>query len=654
MTHNTNFYQPATSIESLTSLSLLILNGSVHLDDYSEADLQSLCEKLNQAYRQGTPVVSDAEYDNIFLAALEARNPANPFLNTVEPEQPLTVGPLVRHASPMLSTSKAYTEDEVKRFVERVLATALDLGIDAEEVRFCVTPKLDGMACRDDGERLATRGDGLSGSDVTHILERGAVIAGPGKRGLGAGEIVVDQQYFLDVLKPQFGLSHPRNYITGFCGADTLKVHHQEAVAAQAVVFVPYATLKHLELTAEELIDQWAGLCDLVAGEVPYLTDGAVVEVMDDAITESMGATSHHHRWMLAIKKNGETAITTARSITWQTGRTGRVTPVVELDTIELSGAKISRATAHNAGTVKSLGIGPGAQIEIVRSGSVIPKIERVVQPVTPCLPTQCPSCEHALVWDNDFLVCPNGLVCEKQVETGLGHFFQILGNVDLFGPKTIETLVSAGYKDLESIYALTEQDFIQAGFGPGQSQNLVREVARSKSQSVEDWRFLAAFGVHHLGRGDARKLLQGFSLEDLVAGVSAQDISKLKGFGDVTSESIARQLIERKDTIAHLLPMFTLRRTGKASLSVEDDTLPVDSPIKGKGVVFTGKLITGSREDLQEAARSLGANVQSSVNSKTDYLVCGDKVGASKIAKAEKLNVTVLTEAEYVTLLTQ
>ncbi|WP_455233316.1 helix-hairpin-helix domain-containing protein [Geopseudomonas aromaticivorans] len=644
---------PLTLDTSIVELINGIAAGEVIATELPADTLRAICEHLNAEYRAGRPLVPDAAYDELYIGALREIDPENDFLNAVEPEGEAFDGPTVRHQRPMLSTDKAYTAQEVQRFIERVTSAAQKLGISAPLFR--VTPKLDGMACRDEGNLLVTRGDGASGTDITRILERGALIAG-GERSQGDGEIVVVQDFFTQVLKPDFGMEHPRNFITGFCGADTLKEHHRQAVEAKAVVFVPYRTLQAWTGTAEQFLADWRGICDQVKASVPYLTDGAIIEAVDPALKAELGATSHHHRWMLAVKEKGETAITPARDITWQTGRTGRVTPVVELQPIYLSGATLSRVTAHHAGNVKALGIGPGAELEIIRSGEVIAKIVRVVTPVEAVLPTECPCCGHALESEGDFLVCPNTLACSAQAETGLIHFFKTLANIDGYGPRTVEVLVKAGITDLREIYALTEARLQAIGFGPGQSANLVRELDRSRRQEIEDWRFLAAFGVRHLGRGDSRRLLTGFTLESLAEGIAPEAVQALDGFGAVTSTSICADLAERAELIATMLPMFTLRRTGAAAPATPSAAVEASgasgSVIAGKNVVFTGTMTSGSRDDMENGARALGANVQSSVNGKTNYLICGAKVGASKTEKAAALGVTVITEAEYLAMI--
>jgi DNA ligase (NAD+) len=189
--------------------------------------------------------------------------------------------------------------------------------------------------------------------------------------------------------------------------------------------------------------------------------------------------------------------------------------------------------------------------------------------------------------------------------------------------------------------------DFEALGFGPVQSRNLAEALDISRTKPVEDWRFLAAFGIANLGKGDSRKLLTHMSLEDLLV-ARREDIESISGFGGITSLSIHEGLTALQDTIEHMLALgFTLERTAL----VQKREAP-DSPVAGQGIVFTGKMQHGSREAMQDEARRLGAKVQTAVNGKTDLLVCGEKVGASKIKKAEALGVTIVTEAEYLGML--
>tara|TARA_B100001123_G_C15013581_1_gene908555 strand:- start:121 stop:822 length:702 start_codon:yes stop_codon:yes gene_type:complete len=232
-------------------------------------------------------------------------------------------------------------------------------------------------------------------------------------------------------------------------------------------------------------------------------------------------------------------------------------------------------------------------------------------------------------------------------MENSLEHFFKIHGQVDGFGSKSIEKLVAGGIDTLEKIYSSNEEDFINVGFGPGQSKNLRRELDRSISVDTEDWRFLGAFGIPQLGRGDSRRLLQHFRIADL-AKVTQEEIMEIEGFAEISSADIIQGLSKRWPTIHYMLGLgFNLIETPLLS-----EAEAIESPISGMKVVFTGKMISGSRSEMKKNALDLGAQVQSSVSSKTDMLICGEKVGPAKIAKAEKLGVRVISEEEYNSLL--
>lgn len=184
-------------------------------------------------------------------------------------------------------------------------------------------------------------------------------------------------------------------------------------------------------------------------------------------------------------------------------------------------------------------------------------------------------------------------------------------------------------------------------GFGPVQSKNLAHAITISRTKPVEDWRFLAAFGISNLGTGDSRKLLAHAAIEDILT-LTEDQIENIKGFGKITGKAIADDLKRLGPLIAHMIGLgFELQRTPLAS------TQPaIESPLAGKGIVFTGKMTHGSREAMQADARTLGAKVQNAVSGKTDYLVCGEKVGATKIDKARRIGVRILSETEYMDLL--
>jgi DNA ligase (NAD+) len=618
-------------------------------ENESPDDLADRLEGYNAAYRDGQPLIDDHQYDRL-VEALRARAPHHPFLQRVEPER-FSGKRQVRHPEAMLSTDKAYTREALERFVERVEKAAAEIGLEGG-VRYRLTPKLDGLAGRDDGQVFASRGNGLLGYDITSAFEKGVVPIGG--RGKGVGEIVAVKSYFERELADAF--EHPRNMVVGIISSDldTLNENALKALDAGMVHFVPYSELPAWEGVGDNLLQQCEAIIKDLAARTDYPMDGAVAEALDPTLKAHMGATTHHYRWQVAIKTKGETGETTVEAIQWQVGRTGKVTPVMQVAPLSLSGATIRRVTAHNAGTVLEKRIGSGARIEVIRSGEVIPKLEAVLTPAEQVnLPENCPTCGQALHWlkspssgQDVFLVCGN-FACAAQIQERMRHWFRILGTADWYGIKTIEKLVAAGVDSLEKLYTQTTADFVAMGFGPVQSENLAQALVISRTEPVEDWRFLAAFGISNLGLGDSRKLLAHHPIEAL-KNLTQDQIKDIKGFGPIKSANIIADLKQMAPLIDHMLARgFNLRRT-----PLDTEAPPVESPIKDKGIVFTGKMISGSREDLQTRARELGARVQTAVSKSTDYLVCGEKVGAKKIAKAETLGVQALSEAEYLALI--
>ena len=245
--------------------------------------------------------------------------------------------------------------------MNRVLKEANKQTIDADEIRVIATAKLDGLAAvyREDG-LLATRGDGTHGNDITSCFDKGVVNVG--KSTTGVGELVMITDYFEKNLK-KLGYAHPRNICVGVVNSDEINEDFIEALKDGAVRFVPYSTMDRWEGSFDELIDNHEQIQQQVLESCQYPTDGVVVEITHSSLKTQLGSTSHHHRWQIALKQRSETKQTTVINIVWQTKRTGRVTPVLEVESIELSGANVSRVTAHHAGNVKELKLGKGAGI---------------------------------------------------------------------------------------------------------------------------------------------------------------------------------------------------------------------------------------------------------------------------------------------------
>lgn len=598
----------------------------------------------NATYRAGHPVMDDQVYDHVFLNELKKRNPDHEYLSSVEPE-PLQSGKTISLPQKMLSTDKAYSVNEIEKWVNRLIKTAEQLGIALAQIEIRVTPKLDGYAAFDDGKLLYTRGDGVRGQDITRAFERGLKVAGDGKRGHGAGEIVINKSYFESYLSEQF--ENSRNIQAAIIAEKNVEESVQKAIDDGACVFYPFSQLQSWHGHYQELLGNFDEICQSIWNAVDYDVDGIILETTVEAIKSEMGSTRHHHRWQIAYKINDESAEVKVLSVTPQTSRTGRISPVAELQPTKLSGATISRATVHHYNMVKEKGIGAGAIVELVRSGLVIPKIERVVQSVEPVFPEECPSCESHLLWEGDHLICPNKTDCPAQTENTLIHFFQTLGNVDGFGPKVIEKIHQNGIKKIHEIYQLQQVDFVRFGFGDKTSQNLVDQLDASRNIAVEDWRFLAAFGITRLGQGNCEKLLEHHDIDKVIY-ISVDEMINIDGFAQLSAEAIFEGMANIREEFELVYQLgFNLIKTEKAG---EKDLS--NSPLFGKQVVFTGTMVQGSRGDMEKQAKTLGAKVAKSVTSHTTFLVTGEKVGATKINAAKEKGVQVISEAEYLDLI--
>lgn len=616
----------------------------IYVSDIDNDRLVEFVELANLLYRAGEQLISDEQYDFIFLEELRRRIPEHPFLHTVEPEPPLetkTVALPVR----MLSTEKAYEFAAIERWAKRIAKAAEDCGVDFSSLVFRAMPKLDGFAAYDDGQMLYTRGDGRRGTDISRVFDRGLQVAGDGKRGLGAGEIVVSRKYFREHLADLFDNS--RNFQASLIKEKELQAPAAAAISSKNAVFYPFSLLPSWQGSWQDLSTGFDSIIDELWQKTDYDVDGIVVEVTDEKIKEYMGATRHHHRWQIAYKRNTETAEVEVLRVVAQTSRSGRVNPVVEVEPTRLSGALIRRATAHHYNMVRQNGVGPGAIIRLSRSGEVIPKIEEVLVPVEPQLPKTCPSCGSGLIWENDYLLCINNMNCPAQITRSVEHFFKVLGNNDGFGPSSIQKIYAGGITTIPGIYRLGEEDFVNLGFGPKQAENMVGQLQRSLVEPIEDWRFLAAFGIYRMGMGNCEKLLGVYSLEQVFS-LNREEIVAIKGFSDKIADAMLSGLAASAKLFWEMYGMgFNLVRTP----AVADEEAAGDGPLAGKLIVFTGAMQQGSREEMKKQAKLLGARVGDSITGKTDMLVCGEKVGPAKLKKAQALGVRLLSEADYLAM---
>lgn len=615
----------------------------------SDDELLGFLKICNTLYRSGEPLISDKSYDSVFLAELERQHPNHPYLHTVEAEKSFS-GKTATLPQRMLSTEKAYSKENIQKWLNNIEKAALELEIDPVALLFRATPKLDGFAAYDDGKMLYTRGDGRKGTNISRVFERGMIVGGSGKRGLGAGEIVVSQTYFNQYLADTF--ENARNFQASVIKEKELEHHALEAIQNHAAVFYPFSELPDWQGSAADLATDFEAIVAKVHTLVDYDVDGVVFEVKDDRIKQHLGATRHHHRWQIAYKSNAETAQVIVLKVTPQTSRSGRVNPVAELEPTRLSGAMISRTTAHHYGMVKEQGIGVGTLIELTRSGMVIPKIERVITPQPPQIPDHCPSCGSTLVWGSDYLYCLNTSQCPAQIENTIEHFFRTLANNDGFGGKTIEKLHANGVNSVYEVYQLTSEQLVAMGFRSKDgknlaAQNLLDQLQRSRTEAIEDWRFLGAFGIYRMSLGNCERLLQHHRLLGIFE-LAIADIILIEGFAEKTATAVVECLSLIKDDFIKLYQLgFNLIQTPLITEQQQKS-----SPITGKTLVFTGTMVHGKRDDMIKEAKRLGAKVGSSVTGKTDLLVTGADVGMAKISTARENGVAIVSEDEYLSLL--
>lgn len=610
----------------------------------TENEFIEVLDYYNDLYRQGNikkesdhkldlDPITDEVYDAL-VEDFRSKFENSTWFDSIEKEN--LGSNLIYHSTPMLSTEKAYEITELKKWFNKVDEVAES--IHAESI-FKVTCKLDGFAGDFEFGKLSTRGDGVKGNDITHILSIGVLKP---ENVEGRGEIVVSKKYFESTLAESF--AHPRNMISSVVSADEVKDITKQALADKSIHFVPYTTLPSFVGTSKEIIDNFTQICDDLRNNIDYLIDGFVIESVVNEVKEYMGYNNHHNKWQIAFKERGEVAQSTVIDIKLQIGRTGTITPVIVINPILLSGAVIRNVTAHHMDNVRTKKIGIGSVLEIIRSGEVIPKIENVITTAEYEMPTKCPCCQTELAWNSYFLYCPNHNDCSEQIKQSLQHFFSTLDNNDGFGGKTISKLVDSGFDTLPEIYKMTLKDFKEAGFGDGESANLLNALYESKNIEIEDWRFLAAFGISDLGRGDSKKLLENFSIDTLDL-VVPERLIEIKGYGKITSVSISEGVQEKIKLIKELRPLFNLKISSKVEIDL-------DSPFSNKNVVVTGKMVTFNRKDIEAFFTSKGAKVQSKVSKTTNILVYGENAG-SKLKDANEIKdkggeIEIMTEDEF------
>jgi len=652
-------------------------------------ELRAEIEQHNRLYYiDAAPEITDREYDRLLheLEGLEQEFPE--FGSAASPTQRVGGAPLesfenVRHAVQMMSLANTYSKEELVEFDRRIRKL-----IPEEVFGYVLEPKIDGVAISlryEKGElvRAVTRGDGTTGDDVTANIRtiksvplRLSDMIPPAVLEV-RGEIYMDTAGFskLNEKRQEAGLepfANPRNACAG-----SLKLLDPREVAKRPLDAIFYATgqldgitfetheqmlqtLKNyglritpnywLNQNIEDVLDQLDNL-ESMRHEFPFEMDGGVIKVNERRLYEPLGSTAKSPRWAVAYKYEPEQAETTLHAISIQVGRTGVLTPVAELEPVQLAGTTVKRATLHNEDEIRRKEIKIGDRVVIEKAGEIIPAVVKVVAEKRTgvetefAMPATCPVCggEVEKREGEVALRCTN-LQCPAQVKNWLTHFAS-RGAMDIngLGESLVEQLVDGGLvKNPAELYTLKKVEVLGLErMGEKSADNFIKGIEESKQRPFE--KVLFGLGIRHVGKGAATILANEFKGIDSLMAADAEKLETLRDIGPIVGKSVVEYLqsAETRTVIDQLRA---------AGVNFEQESLGSDE-LEGLTFVLTGSLETMTREEGGDKIRARGGKVGSSVSKKTSYLVAGSSAG-SKLAKAEELGVTVLSEEQFIALL--
>jgi len=665
-----------------------------------EKEIESLREKIryheHRYYVLDDPEISDYEFDQLMkrLEDLEREHP-----DLVTPDSPTQrVGgapaaefPKVRHSSPMMSLDNTYSVEELRDFDRRVHQLS-----GRTQVDYVAELKLDGlsMALTYEGGVLVhgvTRGDGTVGEDVTANVrtirsvplrippERLDLLGkGKGHRFEARGEVIMPLKAFeqLNAQRETAGepkFANPRNSAAG-----TVRLLDSKTVAERKLdMFIYYLLAGERELFPEHWkaldILQKLGfkvnpnrrLCrsfdELLAfiqqfeskrDGLDYEIDGIVVKVNDTRLWEELGRTAKSPRWAIAYKYAARQATTVVKDIRAQVGRTGTLTPVADLEPVDIGGVTVSHATLHNMDEIERLGLKIGDTILLQRAGEVIPQVVKVVKAAPDGrefrMPKKCPECKHDVFRAEGEVAyrCMNA-ACPAKLKESLLHFAgRRAMDIDGLGDALVDQLVDNGIvKDVADLYSLTQEQVANLDrMGDKSAANLIAEIDQSKQSDLA--RLILALGIPFVGERTAQLLAEYFGSLDKLAEASPAELEEVNEVGPKVSESIARFFAEKRNREV----ITKLRRAG-VRLEETKKAAAGLLPLAGKTFVLTGALPTYSRDEAQRMIEGVGGRVTGSVSKKTDYVVVGADAG-SKLEKARSLGVKTIDEVELLKLL--
>jgi DNA ligase (NAD+) len=669
--------------------------------DMTHQQMLDLIQQLNDysyAYHvKDEPIVPDAVYDRDYrqLQSIEAEHPE--WIQADSPTQRVGEKPdsgftNVAHTVPMLSLDNAFDNESLVDFDQRIRKL-----LNAEQVTYCCEPKLDGLAISlryEEGRlvRGVTRGDGLSGEDITSNIK--TIYSVPLKLRTKTppavlevrGEIYMPKEGFekLNALAVEQGektFVNPRNAAAGSLRQLDPKVTAKRplVMCAYSIGYVEgweqpeshYAGLLQLSewgfrtndlmITAEGAqgcIDYYEKLNEKRAS-LSYDIDGIVYKVDQIALQNQLGFIARAPRWAIARKFPAQEEMTRILGVDFQVGRTGAITPVARLEPVFVGGVTVSNATLHNKDEIARLGVKVNDFVIVHRAGDVIPKVVQVVIDKRPenatevIFPEACPVCGSDLeqVEGEAVIRCTGGLVCGAQLKESLKHFVSRKAmDIDGLGDKLIEQLVDQQLvKTPVDIFTLSEKkDTLLSMERMGQKsvEKLLASIEIAKSTQFN--RFIYSLGIREVGEATARALTSYFTeLDDLMA-ADQETLVEVEDVGPIVAQHVRLFFDQElnRDTIKGLLAAGVV---WEKKQQVSADELP----LSGKTYVVTGSLSQFSRDQVKDKLQALGAKVSGSVSAKTDCLVAGEKAG-SKLTKAQSLKVPIIDEAGVIALLTE
>ena len=630
------------------------------------------------------PKISDSEYDKIFRSLLDLEE-KNPHLVTLDsPSQRVGFSPIdefetFEHSVPMLSLANVFSEKEFSDFHDRILKRLINI----DDFEYFCEPKMDGAAVSliyENGilERAVTRGDGRVGEDISQNVK--TIRSIPQKLSSSEaiipsllvirGEIFITKDAFEKMNEKakennEKVFANPRNAASG-----SLRQLDSKITSSRPLSFIAhglgecegiqfssisefYDHLKAWKIPTSDLCkkvetkDDCLKFHDKILEEresIPYEIDGVVFKVNDYDLQKRLGFISRAPRWAIAHKFPAEEATTILEDIEFQVGRTGILTPVARLQPVIVGGVTVKNATLHNIDEIKRLAIDVGDRVILRRAGDVIPKIVKVVEKYPESRPVQIPKtcpCGKADVIkvNTSDLMCSGGFNCDAIRKGQIVHFVSRKAlDIEGLGIEIINTFFKQGIlEDPSDIFKLENSKdniIVLEGFGEKSFSNLIASINSSREIALH--RFIYSLGIPEVGESTARNLESHFEKFKAIFEASYDELIEVKDIGPKVAENIIKFF--QNPLIVEMVPKL-LEEIILKELSKEDFK---DMPLRGKQIVLTGKLENYSRDELKEILISMGANVTSSVSSKTSLLIAGEKAG-SKLKKAESLGIDII-----------